>query len=479
MTQMTPQEYDQLDGLAQAELVKTGKVSSAELLASAIDAAKRHADLNALTFEQYEESMAVARDWQQRGVFGGIPFLLKDSGLAATRFPSSIGSRLLEGTTYPINATLTNRFEEAGLIAFARSTVSELCMGPSTEAVRNGGPTLNPWDRTRSVGGSSGGAAVAVVAGIVPVAHGSDGGGSIRLPAASCGAYGLKPSRGRVPMGPFRGEGWGGMAVDGVLTRTVRDTAAAMDAISGYEPGAPYGAPPKEGSYLELISRPASQRPRLRIGVWRRAWNDIEIAPECLAGIDYAVQLCREMGHEIVDVPLPEIDYDGFVRAHGTALASNIVMAVDARLKLKGRALGDSDIEDVIRDGYEVGKALSATQYIDSVQRFHAIGRQIDTAMRDCDIVIATSLTQLPVKLGELALKGGFWDFRKKVSRYATFLAVINASGQPAASLPLTATPEGVPVGTQLIGRFGREDLVLSLSAQIEAAAPWFARRPA
>jgi len=476
MTQMTPQEYDQLDGLAQADLVKKGEISSAELLACAIEAAKKNADLNALTFEQYDESMEIARNWTQRGVFGGIPFLLKDSGLPSTRFPSSIGSRLLEGTTYPIDATLTKRFEEAGLIAFARSTVSELCMGPSTEAVRNGGPTLNPWDRTRSVGGSSGGAAAAVVAGIVPVAHGSDGGGSIRLPAASCGAYGLKPSRGRVPMGPLRGEGWGGMAVEGVLSRTVRDTAAAMDAISGFEPGAPYSAPPKAGSYLELIQQPTPQR--LRIGVWRHAWNDIEIAPECLAGIEYAAQLCRDMGHEIVEVPLPEIDYDGFVRAHGTALASNIVIAVDARLKLKGRALADDDIEDVIRDGYEVGKGLSATQYIDSVQRFHAIGRQIDTAMRDCDIVIATSLTQLPVKLGELALTGGFWDFRKKVSRYATFLAVINASGQPAASLPLTATPDGVPVGTQLIGRFGREDLVLSLSAQLEAAAPWFARRP-
>jgi amidase len=476
MTQLTPQEYDQFDGLAQAELLARGEVTSGGLLACAIDAASRHADLNALTFERFDESMELARTWQKRGVFGGIPFLLKDSGLPSTRFPSSIGSRLLEGTTYAIDATLTKRFADAGLIAFARSTVSELCMGPSTEAVRNGGPTVNPWDRTRSVGGSSGGAAAAVVAGIVPVAHGSDGGGSIRLPAASCGAYGLKPSRGRVPMGPLRGEGWGGMAVEGVVSRTVRDTAAAMDAISGYEPGAPYGAPPKTGSYLNLIRQPATAP--LRIGVWRHAWNGIAIAPECLAGIERAVQLCRDLGHEIVDIPLPDIDYDGFVQAHGRVLASNIVIAVDNRLKLKGRTLADDDIEPVIRDGYDVGKGLSATQYIDSIQRFHAIGRQIDTAMGACDLVIATSLTQLPVKLGELALHGGFWDFRRKVSRYATFLAVINASGQPAASLPLTATADGIPVGTQLIGRFGREDQVLALSAQLEAAAPWFARRP-
>ena len=477
MSSIEPNDYDKLDGVAMAQLLADGETTSQALMASAIDAARRNADLNALTYERYDESLALARDWQPRGVFRGIPFLLKDSGLASTRFPSSIGSRLLDDTTYTVDATLTGRFEQAGLISFARSTVSELCMGPSTEAVRNGGPTFNPWDRSRSVGGSSGGAAVAVAAGIVPVAHGSDGGGSIRLPAACCGVYGLKPSRGRVPMGPFRNEGWGGMAVDGVLTRTVRDTAAAMDAISGYEPGAPYGAPPKAGSYLELIGR-APERP-LRIGVWRQAWNGIAIAPECLAAVDRTVALCRDLGHEIVEVPLPDIDYEAFVRAHGTVLASNIVLAVDTRVKLRGRALAADDIEEVIRDGYAVGKGIAATQYVEAIQRFHAIGRAFEAAMRGCDIAISTTLTQLPVMLGELALTGGFWDFRTKVSRYATFLAVINASGQPAATLPMNRTAGGVPIGTQLIGHFGREDQVLALSAQLERAAPWASVRPA
>lgn len=477
MSVFTPTDYDALDGVDMARMRAEGEVSSLALMQCATDAARRHADLNALTYERFDESLALARDWQPRGVFGGIPFLLKDSGLAATRFPSSIGSRLLDDTTYAVNATLTERFAQAGLIAFARSTVSELCMGPSTEAVRNGGATLNPWDRTRSVGGSSGGAAAAIAAGIVPVAHGSDGGGSIRLPAACCGVYGLKPSRGRVPMGPFRGEGWGGMAVDGVLTRTVRDTAAAMDAISGYETGAPYASPPKAGSYLELIAR-ATERP-LRIGVWRHAWNDIAIAPECLAAVERTAALCRDLGHEIVDVPLPDIDYEAFVRAHGTVLASNIAMAVDTRVKLRGRALAAGDIEEVIHDGYAVGKSLAATQYVEAIQRFHAIGRAFEAAMQGCDIVVSTTLTQLPVKLGELALTGGFWNFRSKVSRYATFLAVINASGQPAATLPMNRTAEGVPVGTQLIGHFGREDQVLALSAQLERAAPWAHIRPA
>jgi len=474
---MHAHEYTALDGLALAELLDRKEVSSVELMAAAVAVAReRGPALNALTYERYDEALQWARDWQPSGPFRGIPFLLKDSGFASRRFPSSLGSRLFNDMTYTYDATVAGRFEQAGLIPFARSTVSELCMGPSTEAVRNGGATLNPRDLTRSVGGSSGGAAAAVAAGIVPVAHGSDGGGSIRIPAACCGVYGLKPSRGRVPMGPARGEGWGGMASDGVLTRSVRDTAAAMDMISGYEAGAPYAAPPKPDSYLDAV-REQHVAP-LRIAVWRRGWNDIEPASECLQALERTVAWCRELGHEVVDAQVPELDYTGFVRAHGSVLATNIVIAVDARLKLLGRSLRDDDIEPVLRDGYEVGKGLNAMQYADAITRFHAISRAIENAMAGFDLVLTPTLTQLPAKLDELGLnRGGFWDFRTKVSRYATFLAVINASGQPAASLPLNWTAEGVPVASQLIGHFGREDVILRLSAQLERIAPW-ADRP-
>ncbi|MGB6106205.1 MAG: amidase, partial [Pusillimonas sp.] len=192
--------YEKYDGLALAGLLDAGQVTPAELMDCAISRAQAlEPTLNCLTYEQYEESRSIARDWTLAGPFRGIPFLLKDSGFASKRFPSSIGSRLFNDTRYSFDATVAQRFEAAGLIPFARSTVSELCMGPSTETVRNGGPTINPWDAGRSVGGSSGGAAVAVASRYVPVAHGSDGGGSIRIPAACCGVYGLKPSRGRVP----------------------------------------------------------------------------------------------------------------------------------------------------------------------------------------------------------------------------------------------------------------------------------------
>lgn len=465
-------EYASLDGLALAQKLAQGEVSSAQLMECALQLAQARGEpLHALVHVQPQQARDLASNWQPRGPFGGIPFLLKDSGLASHRFPSNLGSRLFTDMQYDYDATLAERFEAAGLIPFGRSTVSELCMGPSTEASVNGGATLNPRANDRSVGGSSGGAAAAVAAGIVPVAHGSDGGGSIRIPAACCGVFGLKPSRGRVPMGPARGEGWGGMACDGVITRTVRDTAAAMDAISGYAAGAPYAAPPMPGTYRDAIREQSG--PRLRIAVWREAFNGIAVVEPCRAALEEAVRLCQALGHEVIESPLPDFDYSAFVRAHGSVLATNIVLAVDARLKLLGRALRDDDLEPVIRDGLEVGRGISASQYVDAVQRFHAIWRALSAAMQGVDLVLTPTLTQLPAKLGELALDGGFWAFREKVSRYSTFLAFVNASGRPAASLPLSSTPDGVPVACQLIGHFGREDVILRLAAEMERAAPW------
>jgi amidase len=265
------------------------------------------------------------------------------------------------------------------------------------------------------------------------------------------------------------------MACEGVLTRSVRDTAAAMDGISGYAAGAPYAAPPAPGSYLDSVRE--QRREPLRIALWRQAWNGIAIAPECLAAVERTARLCRELGHEVVEAPLPDLDYSGFVRAHGTVLATNIVLAVQTRLAIRGRELRDDDLEPVIRDGLSVGRELTATQYVDSINRFHAIGRAIEAAMTDFDLVLTPTLAQLPAKLGDLALEGEFWAFREKVSRYATFLAVINASGQPAASLPLDWTESGVPGASQLIGHFGREDQILRLAAELERAAPWTGRQ--
>lgn len=477
---MHTKDYESFDGLALANLLEQGEVTSAELMDCAIALAEsRNPGLNLITYPRFDESRRIAADWAPRGPFRGIPFLLKDSGFAHRRFPSSIGSALFNDTTYDHEATVASRFEAAGLIPFARTTVPELCMAGTTEAVRNGGPTCNPWDRTRSAGGSSGGAAAAVAARIVPVAHGSDGGGSIRIPAASCGVFGLKPSRGRVPMGPKRGEGWAGMSTDGVLSRSVRDTAAALDMISGYEPGAPYAAPPKSRPFLDAV-REQTHRPR-RVGVLRNAWNGIAIAPECQAAVDHSAALLSALGHEVFEARLPDIDYDGFVHAHGSILASNIVVAVDTRLGLLGRTLRDGDLESVIRDGYDVGKRLDAAAYIDAVSRLHAVGRAFAAAMAGVDVLLTPTLVQLPCKLDYLSLNTdgmGFRDYRARAATYSTFLPVVNGAGLPAASLPLWWTDAELPVATQLIGHFGDEDTLLDLSAQLERAAPWGDRTP-
>lgn len=478
---MNIHEYEDLDGLALADLLKRGEVTSAELMDCAIALAEaRNPALNVITYPRYEESRKIAADWEPRGPFGGIPFLLKDAGLAHRRFPTSLGSKLLNDTTYDYNATVADRFEAAGLIPFARTTVPEFCMAGTTEAVRNGGATPNPWDLTRSAGGSSGGAASAVAARIVPVAHGSDGGGSIRIPAACCGVFGLKPSRGLVTAGPKRGEGWAGMASDGVLSMSVRDTAAALDMIGGYVPGAPYAAPPRTGSYLDAV-READVRP-LRVGVLRTGWNGIGIAPECDAAVTHTASLLTALRHEVFEASLPDIDYDGFVQAHGSILASNIVVSVDARLKLLGRGLRDDDLESVLLDGYLVGKGLSAASYVESVTCLHAVGRAFAAAMADVDVLLTPTLAQLPCKLGYLSLNSpdelGFRAYRTRAASYSTFLPVVNGAGLPAVSLPLMCTPDGLPVATQLIGHFGREDLLLTLSAQLERLAPWAARKP-
>jgi amidase len=458
---MLTSEYTRLDGLGLAALLRAGEVSARELMACAIELARARAPaLNALRYERYEDSLEVASASEPNGTFHAVPFLLKDSGLASRRFPSSIGSRLFRNIEFKYDATLAKRFEDAGLIAFARTTVPELCMSPTTEAIVNGGPTRNPWALDRSPGGSSGGAAAAVAAGIVPIAHGNDGGGSIRIPASCCGIYGLKPSRGRVPVGPARGEGWGGLAVEGVLSRSVRDAAAALDAIGGSEPGAPYASPPGPDSYLGALSQPF-ERP-LRIGKWTAAWNDIEIAPEC--------------ADAVIDLPPPELDYTGFVEAHLHVLSASIVVSVNSLVKGRPIEEWQSDLEPAMLDGYRLGRTLTADRYISAINTFHSVGRRMERHMAGLDLILTPTLTRPPAGLGEFSTQADFRSFRRKVAEYATFLAIVNASGQPAASVPLHWSEAGLPVGIQLIGHFGREDLILRLSAQLESAAPWAER---
>lgn len=421
-----------------------------------------------------DEALNEARVAPRGTRFSGIPFLLKDSGLASRDLASSVGSRLFSDTRYAQNSTLVNRMAQSGLISFARTRVSELCMAPTTEALRYEAPTRNPWAPERSAGGSSGGAAVAVALGIVPMAHGSDGGGSVRIPAACCGVFGFKPSRGLLPVGPLKGESLSGMATDGVLSQTVRDSAAFLDAVKGYEPGSPYASPASKASLSESALANCDRK-KLRVGVWRQAWNGLPISNENLCAVEAAATLCSDLGHDVQDLSLARFSYDQFVDAHATILATTIARLVDSRLGVAGRRLSDDDLEPAIADGYRIGKRVDAIAYANAVDCFHAVGREIERSMGDADLILTPTLMSLPVMLDTLtpSMHQNFLAFRQQVSGYTTFLAIINASGQPAANVPLYWTASGIPVGVQLIGHFGQDDVVMRLSAELERAKPW------
>ncbi|MCP8465073.1 amidase [Pseudomonas sp. ZM23] len=472
---MLASEYEKLDGLALAKLLETAEVSPFELMELAVRLARERAEpLNALCHQHYEEALEMARQVPLVGAFKGLPFLLKDSGLASKQLPSSLGSRLFSHTRFDYDSTLVERFGVAGLLSFARTTVPELCMAPTTEAAEYAAPTRNPWDTARSPGGSSGGAAVAVAAGVVPLAHGSDGGGSIRIPASCCGVFGLKPSRGLIPMGPSRGEGWGGLATDGVLSRTVRDSAAALDAIAAPEPGAPYAGPAPAGSYLANLERPFS-RP-LRIAKWTTPW-DGAVAEPCLEAVEVAAQALSRNGHQVCAMSAPpNLDYWGFIDGLIDVLATNAALTITAATRGRPSNQWAQLLEPAIFDAYRRGLVTRSVDYVRAITGFHQISRVMEAYMVGFDLVLTPTLTQLPLPLGSLSMDSDFRSFRREAAKYTQFLAIINASGQPASSVPLHWTAEGVPVGIQLIGRYGDEQLLLRTSAQLEATLPWSGR---
>lgn len=474
---MNNDEYQSHDGLGLAGLLRSSQVSPLELMRCAVSLAEsRGRRYNALIYPKFEAALHMAAKADPRGAFGALPFLLKDSGLASTFLPTSMGSRLFGAIESKIESTLNNRFIAAGFLSFARTTVPEFNMAPTTEAIQNGGPTRNPWDKTRSSGGSSGGAAVAVASGIVPIAHGNDGGGSIRIPASCCGLFGLKPSRGLMPFGPLRGEGWGGLASDGVLTRSVRDTAAMLDAVAGMDLGAPYAAPAMPTSFAASLDGPFL-RPQ-RIAIWRSAWDDIPVAPECIEGVNRTADLLTALGHEVVGVPLPALKYSNFIEAVITVMAANVAVTINSFMRQNPECDPEHQLEPAIYDAYCIGKSLSAESYVLAINRFHSLSQLMERHMADFDFVLTPTLAQLPLPLGALSTNDDFPSFRRKAGRYTVFLAIINASGQPAASVPLHWSAGGLPVGVQVIGHFGRDADVLKLSAHLETLSPWKDRHP-
>ena len=468
--------YADHDATGLAALVAAGETTPDELLDAALAGVEATHELNAVV-GVYE---AVAREAIRRGLpegpFRGVPFLLKDLGAEATDLPASSGSRLFAKTTYPQDSAIVARLRSAGLVAFGRTASPELGIGAATEAAVYGGPTRNPWNLDRTPGGSSGGAGAAVAAGVVPAAHGSDGGGSVRIPASSCGLFGFKPTRARLPDGPYSGEGWAGMAIDGFLTRTVRDSAALLDACAGTDAGAPYVAPPLDGTFRD--ARPPGG---LRIASCTTTLAGEAIHADCRTAVEDAARLLESMGHHVEEAR-PDADSAAMMEAWTNVVAAGTAASVRGRLQALGRKLRDGDVENVVRDACRVADGISGADYVDALATIHAYGRQMAAFFERYDVLVTATLAEPPARIGRFAhTRGSYRDYRlgpDGIFAYSPFCAAFNATGQPAVSVPLHWNGEDLPVGVHLAAPFGADTMLMGLCFALEEARPWFDRRP-
>lgn len=472
-------EYEDFDATGLAELITKGETNATELLDAALARVEAtNPALNAVTLVQEQTARDMIKNGLPKGAFTGVPFLLKDLGAEAKDFPSHNGSQLFANTVYDYDSTIYKRIHSTGVVTFGRTTSPEGGIGPTTESAVYGGPTRNPWDTDRTSGGSSGGSSAAVAAGIVPMAHGSDGGGSVRIPASSCGLFGFKPTRARFSDGPAAGEGWAGMAIDGFLSRTVRDNAAMMDACAGDDLGQPYVAPPLKDSYLAAIQRAPRQ---LRIAVCDTNFNGDNIDPSCREAVEETAKLLEDLGHVIVPAR-PTADHDGMMRAWTCIVACGTALSINNALAHRKQPLQDGDVQGISRGALAYAKQFSGADYLAAVSKVHAYGREMAEFFTPYDILLSATLSEPPAKIGRFThdredyeayriAKGGVFD-------YSPFCAAFNASGQPAATVPMHWTASGLPVGIHLAAPFGEDEALIALCAQLETAKPWFERRP-
>jgi len=468
-----------LDATAQAELVRRGDVAARELVDAAIARLERlNPQLNAVIHPALERARDAAAAPLPDGPFRGVPFLMKDIGGSEAGAPYHCGMRFLRdaGWIEREDAYLTRRFRSAGLVSLGRTNMPELALLPTTEPEVYGA-TRNPWNPTHSAGGSSGGSASAVAAGIVPAAHASDGGGSIRGPASMCGLVGLKPTRGRNSFGPALGERWSGFSVEFVVTRSVRDAAALLDVTAGAMPGDPYTAPPPRQPFASAATSPPAP---LRVGILRGAPRQVETHPECLAAVDHAARLLGDLGHHVEEAHPPALDEPEHVLAYVGIVSANVARALEAWGERVGRPAGERDVEPLTWVLAERGRAASATELLATIESVHAFGRRLASWWDGgFDLLVTPTQAAPPPALGYLSStpEEPLRAFMRSAP-YGACTLPFNMSGQPAISLPLHWTSDGLPIGVQLAAAFGREDLLLAVAAQLEQAAPWSGRRP-
>jgi amidase len=476
-----PDELASMDATAQAELVSSGQVSPRELVDAAIDRIEKlDGELNAVVTQLFDKARAAADGELPDGPLRGVPFLLKDLGALSRGDPYAGGVKAIRaaGCVADHDSVVTERFRAAGLVIVGRTNTPELGLVPTTESEAYG-PCRNPWDTSRSTGGSSGGSAAAVASGMVPVAHASDGGGSIRIPASACGLVGLKPARGRVPLWPEVAEGWGGMAVQLAVSRSVRDTAAMLDVAGGPCPGDLHTPPRPPRPYREEVGADPG---RLRIGLLTTTPDpSIPTHPECAAAAAGTARLLESLGHTVEPrFPGGLADPDltqAFLRCFGTWTAAQLDLYGQLLL---GRELSADDVEPATWAVAEVGRRVSGTEFVAALSEVHQYSARVQRWWADgWDLLVTPTISEPPPALGEYAVRpdNAFWPVLRSAVEVAYTLP-FNMTGQPAISLPLHWSADGLPVGTQLVAAYGREDLLLRVAAQLEQASPWADRRP-
>lgn len=463
-----------MDATAQAELVKKGDVTAGELLDAAIERAERvNGELNAIVTPMYDHAREAVTG-APSGPFEGVPFLLKDLTAQYAGVPLKSGCKLLENFVPTADSELVKRQKAAGLITFGKTSTPEFGFMAVTEAQLYG-PCRNPWDTNVTPGGSSGGAAAAVAAGIVPMAHASDGGGSIRIPASCCGLFGMKPTRARNSSAPAFGDHMSGLPIEHCVSRTVRDSALLLDCTDGYVDGDPYCAPHKTAPFVGVVAQDPG---KLRIAFTADAPNGQPVHSDCRAAVVDAAKLLEGLGHHVEEKPLP---YDGkkVGRAFADVWASGALFSISSAAGLHGRDAQEDDVETLSWALYEMGRKVTGAQYLKAIRTLQQMGRQVAAFMKEYDVILTPVLGEPPLPIGELMPRPGkpLYGFHRS-AQFVPFTGFVNGAGNPAMSVPLYWNDAGLPIGTQFVGRFGDEATLFRLAGQLEQARPWAGKRP-
>ena len=469
------EELAHLDAIAQAELVRRGQVTPLELTDAAIARVEAlNPVLNAVITPMFESARLAARGPLPDGPFRGVPFLLKDllASYAGTRMAA--GSASLQDFVPDHDSELVARLKRAGLVVVGKTNTPEFGLLPTTEP-RLFGPSRNPWDLARITGGSSGGSAAAVAAGMVAMAHANDGGGSIRIPASCCGVFGLKPTRARNPLGPDFGDVLNGLTVEHAVTRSVRDSAALLDATAGPDLGDPYWAPPRARPFLQEVG---ANPDRLSIAFTTNSPTGVSVHADCVRAVQEAAKLCSELGHEVSEAA-PAIDGDRFTKAFLTVWSVGCARSMEGNAIVTGREPTPDQFEEFTWVLAEQGRAVTASTYLLVVNVLQIMARQIARFFANYDIWLTPTLAEPPLPLGSFDPQPGnpFYGLQRATT-FVPFTPLCNVTDQPAMSVPLFWNDQGLPVGTHFVGRFGDEATLFRLAAQLEAARPWATRQP-